>query len=58
MDLLQALTQYCEIRQEAKDLRNRIDRTQQRLDKIKKEGVVSDKRTEAGTTKQGNAGCT
>ncbi len=54
MDLLQALTQYCEIRQEAKDLRNRIDRTQQRLDKIKKEGVVSD--TVTGTRKDGTIG--
>ena len=54
MDLLQALTQYCEIRQEAKDLRYRIERTQQRLDKIKKEGVVSD--TVTGTRKDGTIG--
>lgn len=54
MDLLQALTQYCDIRQEVKDLRYRIDRTKKRLDQIKKEGVVSD--TVTGTRKDGTIG--
>lgn len=54
MDLLEALAQYCEIRQEVKDLRYRIDQTQRRLQKIKEEGVVSD--TVTGTRKDGTIG--
>lgn len=54
MDLLEVLTQYCEIRQEVKDLRYRIDQTQRRLQKIKEEGAVSD--TVTGTRKDGTIG--
>lgn len=54
MDLLEVLAQYCEIRQEVKDLRYRIDQTQRRLEKIKEEGVVSD--TVTGTRKDGTIG--
>lgn len=48
------LVQYCELREEIKDLRCRIDRDQMRLDKIRKEGVVSD--TVMGTRRDGTIG--
>ena len=33
------LVQYCEIKEEIRDLRERIDRDEQRLQRIKEEGV-------------------
>ena len=48
------LTQYCELREEAKDLRNRIDADQRRLERIEAEGRVSD--TVKGTRKDGTIG--
>lgn len=48
------LVQYCEIKEEIKDLRERIDRDEQRLQRIKEEGVVSDMVT--GTRKDGTIG--
>lgn len=52
--LLEELTQFCDLREEIKDLRNRIDKNQQRLEKIEKEGVVSD--TVTGTRRDGTIG--
>lgn len=48
------LVQYCELREEIKDLRNRIDRDKRRLERIESEGVVSD--TVRGTRKDGTIG--
>ena len=48
------LLQYCELREEIKDIRFRIDRDEQRLEKIKEEGEVSD--TVTGTRKDGTIG--
>lgn len=48
------LVQYCELREEIKDLRERIDRDRRRLDQIREEGVVSD--TVRGTRKDGTIG--
>lgn len=48
------LLQYCELKEEIKDLNDRIDRGRRRLEKIKKEGVVSD--TVKGTRKDGTIG--
>ena len=48
------LIQYCELREEIKDLRERIDRDELRLQKIEKEGVVSD--TVTGTRADGTIG--
>ena len=48
------LEQYLEIRGEIRDLHERIDRDQRRLERIKKEGVVSD--TVRGTRKDGTIG--
>lgn len=48
------LIQYCELREEIKDLRERIDRDELRLQKIKEEGVVSD--TVTGTRADGTIG--
>lgn len=48
------LIQYCELREEIKDLRERIDRDGLRLQKIEKEGVVSD--TVTGTRADGTIG--
>lgn len=48
------LVQYCEIKEEIKDLRERIDRDEQRLQRIKEEGVVSD--TVTGTRRDGTIG--
>lgn len=54
MKLTEALTQYCQIRQEVDDLRCRIDRDQERLRRIEEEGVVSD--TVRGTRRDGTIG--
>ena len=48
------LVQYCELRGEIKDLRERIDNDKRRLRKIEEEGVVSD--TVTGTRKAGTIG--
>ncbi len=48
------LIQYCELREEIKDLRERIDRDELRLQKIEEEGVVSDIVT--GTRADGTIG--
>jgi len=48
------LVQYCEIKEEIKDLRERIDRDEQRFQRIKDEGVVSD--TVTGTRRDGTIG--
>ena len=48
------LIQYCELRGEIKDLRERIDNDKRRLRKIEEEGVVSD--TVTGTRKDGTIG--
>ena len=48
------LVQYCELREEIKDLRSRIERNQRQLDKIEAEGMVSD--TVTGTRKDGTIG--
>ncbi len=49
-----ALEQYLELREEIKDLHDRIDRDKRRLIKIENEGVVSD--TVRGTRKDGTIG--
>lgn len=48
------LIQYCELREEIKDLRERIDRDELRLQRIEEEGVVSD--TVTGTRADGTIG--
>lgn len=48
------LIQYCELREEIKDLRERIDKDELRLQKIEEEGVVSD--TVTGTRTDGTIG--
>lgn len=48
------LEQYVELKEEIKDLHNRIDRDRRRLVKIENEGVVSD--TVKGTRKDGTFG--
>lgn len=48
------LVQYCEMREEIKDLRDRIDRDQRRLERMREEGIVSD--TVRGTRKDGTIG--
>ena len=48
------LIQYCELREEIKDLRERIDKDELRLQKIEEEGVVSD--TVTGTRADGTIG--
>ena len=48
------LEQYVELKEEIKDLHNRIDRDRRRLVKIENEGVVSD--TVRGTRKDGTIG--
>ena len=48
------LEQYVELKEEIKDLHNRIDRDRRRLVKIENEGVVSD--TVEGTRKDGTFG--
>ena len=54
MELKEALVQYCELREEIKDLRERIERDEIRLRRIEEEGVVSD--TVRGTRKDGTIG--
>ena len=54
MELKEALIQYCELREEIKDLRERIERDEIRLRRIEEEGVVSD--TVRGTRKDGTIG--
>lgn len=54
MELEEALAQYCELREEIKDLRERIERDEIRLRRIEEEGVVSD--TVRGTRKDGTIG--
>lgn len=54
MELTDALVQYCALKAEVKELRERIDKQKQRLQKIKAEGVVSD--TVKGTRKDGTIG--
>ena len=54
MELKEALVQYCELREEVKDLRERIERDEIRLRRIEEEGVVSD--TVRGTRKDGTIG--
>lgn len=49
-----ALEQYIELREEIRDLHDRIDRDERRLARIKKEGMVSD--TVKGTRKDGTIG--
>lgn len=48
------LIQYCELREEIKDLRERIDKDELRLQKVEEEGVVSD--TVTGTRADGTIG--
>lgn len=48
------LIQYCELREEIKDLRERIEKDELRLQKIEEEGAVSD--TVTGTRKDGTIG--
>lgn len=48
------LEQYLELKEEVRDLHDRIDRDERRLSKIEKEGVVSD--TVKGTRKDGTIG--
>ncbi len=48
------LVQYCELKEELKDLRERIDTDQHRLERIREEGMVSD--TVKGTRKDGTFG--
>ena len=48
------LVQYYEMREEIKDLRDRIDRDQRRLERMREEGIVSD--TVRGTRKDGTIG--
>lgn len=50
----EALEQYCEKKQEIKDLKCRIDKEERYLEKIKREGMVSD--TVKGTRKDGTFG--
>lgn len=48
------LEQYLELKEEVRDLHDRIDRDERRLAKIEKEGLVSD--TVKGTRKDGTIG--
>ena len=48
------LEQYLELKEEIRDLQDRIDRDERRLEKIRKEGVVSD--TVKGTRSDGTFG--
>ena len=51
---LKTLTQYCDLREERKDLLDRIDKDQRKLTKLKEDGMVSD--TVTGTRKDGTIG--
>lgn len=53
-DIKECLSQYCELCEEVKDLRRRIDIDQRRLEKIEHEGVVSD--SVKGTRADGTIG--
>lgn len=48
------LVQYCELREEVKDIRRRIDAGERRLERIEREGLVAD--TVKGTRKDGTIG--
>ena len=48
------LVQYCELREEIKDIRNRIEHDENKLEQIKQYGLVSD--TVTGTRKDGTFG--
>ena len=54
MDIVTALSQYCELREEIKDLNRRIEADQRRLEKIEQEGMVSD--SVKGTRADGTIG--
>lgn len=54
MEIKNILEQYLEIRQEIRDLNDRIDKGERRLERIEREGVVSD--TVKGTRKDGTIG--
>lgn len=54
MELKEALAQYSELKEEIKDLRERIRKDETRLRRIEEEGVVSD--TVRGTRKDGTIG--
>lgn len=54
MEMTDALLQYCTMKAEVKELREYIDKQEQRLRKVKEEGVVSD--TVRGTRKDGTIG--
>lgn len=54
MELKEALVQYGELKEEIKDLRERIRKDETRLRRIEEEGVVSD--TVRGTRKDGTIG--
>lgn len=54
MEIKNMLEQYLEIRQEIRDLNDRIDKGERRLERIEREGVVSD--TVKGTRKDGTIG--
>ena len=54
MDIVTALSQYCELREEIKDLNQRIEADQRRLEKIEQEGMVSD--SVKGTRADGTIG--
>lgn len=54
MEIKNMLEQYLEIRQEIRDLNDRIDKDKRRLERIEREGVVSD--TVKGTRKDGTIG--
>lgn len=52
--LKDTLVQYCELREEIKDLRERIDQDKRRLNRIQEDGIVTD--TVKGTRKDGTIG--
>lgn len=54
MDIVTALSQYCKLREEIKDLNQRIEADQRRLEKIEQEGMVSD--SVKGTRADGTIG--
>lgn len=54
MDIVTALSQYCELREEIKDLNRKIEADQRRLEKIEQEGMVSD--SVKGTRADGTIG--
>lgn len=54
MDLMEALVQYCDIRQEIRDIRERIIKNQRQLEKLQEEGTVAD--VVRGTRQDGTIG--